>query len=325
MDKAELLSELSAKITSGEISREEVMRHCHLPSESHEKAHGRSPKTTSYFTVANMLYVLGVAIVVIGIVFFVSQVWDDIASFGRVTVTLGLGLLFAGLGTMLLKQKPEDALGAVFHCIGGALIPGGALVTLSELSTGMDHPWVIAMTFGGIFVFYMLVNYIQKNAVLTFFAILNGTAFVYLALHAMEDGIYYNDDIYAYLTMAIGVSYLLLAYGFRDGWNKKLIGILYFFGITGLLGAAFSQIYDSIPWQLFYFLLVLGGLWLSVFMKSRSILVVSTLFLIAHISYITDEYFEDSIGWPASLILLGLVFIGLGYASITINKKYITA
>lgn len=322
MNKAELLQELSAKIRAGEISREEVMRH--LPASPENKHHAGSSKTASYFTVANMLYVLGAAIVVIGIIFFVSQVWDDIGSAGRIAVTLGLGLLFAALGTMLLKQKPEEALGAVFHCIGGALIPGGALVTLSELSTGVDHPWVVAMTFAAIFAFYSLLNYVHKNAVLTFFAIANGTAFLYLALNAMLDGQSYNeDDMYTYLTMAIGVSYLLLGHGFRDGWNKILIGMLYFFGITGLLGAGFSQVFDSVPWQLFYFLLILGGLWVSVFLKSRSILVISTLFLIAHVSYITGEYFADSIGWPISLILLGFVFIGLGFASITINKRYI--
>ena len=123
--------------------------------------------------------------------------------------------------------------------------------------------------------------------------------------------------------MAIGASYLLLAHAFRSGWNKHLIGALYFFGITGFLGATFSQVFDSVPWQLLYFLIVLGGLFLSVYMRSRSILVMSTLFLIAHVSYITSEYFADSLGWPISLVILGFVFIGLGYASVTINKKYI--
>jgi len=59
-------------------------------------------------------------------------------------------------------------------------------------------------------------------------------------------------------------------------------------------------------------------------MRSRSILVMSTLFLIAHVSYITGEYFADSLGWPISLVILGFVFIGLGYVSISVNKKYIT-
>ncbi len=323
MNKAELLQELSAKVQAGEISREEVLRH--LPSGSHEKNHAGSPKHATYFTVANMLYVLGAAIVVIGIMFFVSQVWDDIGSLGRIAVTLGLGLAFAAVGSMVLKNIPEDKLGTVLHCIGGSLIPGGALVTLSELSSGIDRPWVVAMTFGTICALYALLYFVHKNVVLMFFTILNGTFFAYLALGAVLDGQYYQNqgDLYAYLTMVIGASYLLLGYTFRGGWNTILIDILYFFGILGLLGAAFSQVFESIPWQLLYVLMLLGGLFLSVFLKSRSILVMSTLFLIAHVSYITSEYFADSLGWPLSLIGLGFCFIGLGYASIMINKRYI--
>ena len=69
--------------------------------------------------------------------------------------------------------------------------------------------------------------------------------------------------------------------------------------------------------------MVFGGVFLSVYMKSRSVLIASTLFLVAHVVYITSEYFADSLGWPISLVLLGFVFIGLGYGSVTINKKYI--
>ena len=123
--------------------------------------------------------------------------------------------------------------------------------------------------------------------------------------------------------MVIGLSYILLAYAFRDGWNKPLIGVLNFFGIIGFLGAAFSQVFDSVLWQLFYFILVFGSVYLSIYLKSRNILIISTLFLVAHISYITSEYFANSLGWPISLVFLGFVFIGLGYASVNINKKYI--
>ena len=124
--------------------------------------------------------------------------------------------------------------------------------------------------------------------------------------------------------MVIGASYLLFAYAFRDGWNKKLVAVLYFFGITGFLGAAFSQVYDSVFWQMLYFIIVIGGFFLAVYVKNRSILVMSTIFLIAHVSFITSEYFADSLGWPISLIILGFIFIGLGYGSVTLNKRYIS-
>ena len=123
--------------------------------------------------------------------------------------------------------------------------------------------------------------------------------------------------------MVIGASYLLLAHAFRNGWNKNLTEVLYFFGITGFLGAAFSQVFDSVPWQMLYFIIVIGGLALSVYMRSRSILIISTFFLIVHVSYITGKYFADSLGWPISLVILGFVFIVLGYVSVNINKKYI--
>ena len=326
MDKEELLQELSVKISTGEINREEIATRFSFAPTTKTAVITENSKISTPFSVTKMLYVLGAAIVVIGIIIFVSQIWDDIGSFGRIAVTLGLGLLIAAIGSMLLKQKPEDNIGPIFHFIGGMLIPGGAVVTLSELS--VDGDWTIAITFAGIFAFYLFLNAIHRHAILTFFAIANGTATIYLILNAIIGGPFKGflgiKDIYQYTTMAIGASYLLLAHAFRGGWNKHLIGALYFLGITGFLGAAFSQVFDSVPWQMLYFIIVIGGLVLSVYMRSRSILVMSTLFLIAHVSYITGEYFADSLGWPISLVILGFVFIGLGYVSISVNKKYIT-
>lgn len=323
MNKEELLRELGSKINTGEISRREVLDRFGLGSRGPEGAES----SLARFSINKMLYVLGAAIVVIGVVIFVYQVWEDLGSLGRIAVTLGLGFLFTAFGSVLLKQRPEDNIGPVFHAIGGLLIPGGAMVTLSELSTGQDLAWPVAITFGVIFLFYLLLNFVHKNAILTFFAIVNGTATIYLILNAVLGGPFEGwlgvRDIYQYTTMAIGVSYLLLAYAFLSGWNNKLIGVLYFLGSAGFLGAAFSQVFDSALWQTFYPLIVIGGLFLSAYIKSRSMLIMSTLFLLAYVSYITGEYFADSLGWPISLVILGFIFIGLGYVSININRRYI--
>ncbi len=324
MNTEQLLQELSTKIQTGEISREEVVSRLSLVPVA-QSVQVEGSHTTSQFSITKIFYVLGAAIVIIGISIFVGQIWEDIGSFARIFVTLGLGLLVAGIGSLLLTQKPQESIGGIFHFIGGILIPGGALVTLSELNS--EGEWAVAITFGIICAFYVALNTIHKNAVLTFFAITNASTTAYLVLNAILggpfDGWFGVRVIYQYLTMAIGISYLLLAYAFRDGWNSKLIGILNFFGITGLLGAAFSQVFDSVLWQMFYFLLVIGGLFLAGYIKSRSVLVMSTVFLLGHVSYITGEYFADSLGWPIVLVVLGFVFIGLGYVSITINKKFI--
>lgn len=437
MNKDQLLSELSNKIKTGEITYDEMMRRFNLDAVKKEVPAQASTKISSHFSATKLLYVIGAIIVVVGIVLFTYQVWDDIGSLGRISVTLGLGLLMTAIGSFLLKYKKEESIGTVFHFIGGLLIPGGAFVLLSEFSTGPLPEWPLAITFGFIFAFYLLINFIHKNAILTFFTIANGTAFVYLVVNAITDGSvsdytnlyayltmiigacyillsysfkdtwnsrlipalyffgfagvecaaitqyfhsfsyqnsvwplvlslglicvfylfinsrvknpgltlltiingtafvyvfvqallgrsYYSDlDIYTYLTIVVGIAYLLLAYSFRNSWNSRLVEILNFFGIIGVLGAAFSEIYGSLPWQMFFFVLVIGGFFLAIYVKSRSVLVVSTLFLLAYISYITSEYFADSVGWPISLVVLGFIFIALGYLSVVINRKYI--
>lgn len=324
MNKEELLQELSTKISTGEINHEEILSRFGFTDAIQNEVRSEDLKTSTHFSVTKMLYILGAVIVVTGIIFFVSQIWENVGSFGRITVTLGLGFLITATGSILLKSKLYQSVGTVFHSIGGMLIPGGALVTLSELNVDMTSTWPVAITFGIVFMFYVLLNFVHKKAILVFFAIANGTIFVYLLVEAMIDGPFYRHrDLYAYITMVIGASYLLLAQSFREGWNKQLIRILYFFGITAFLGAAFSQVFNSIPWQMFYFIIVIGGIALSIYLRSRSILVMSTLFLIVHVSYITSKHFANSFGWPISLVILGFVFIGLGYISINVNKKYI--
>ncbi len=323
MNKDALLQELSAKIESGEIQREEVTARLNT-AENMAEDHGMGIVKLPHVSVTKILYILGATIVLIGIAFFVAQIWDDINSFGRIAITLGLGLLVAAIGSVLMQQKPEENLGAIFHLIGGILIPGGIAVTLYELD--IDSDWTYALTFGSLFIAYLLLSTVHKHAILTFFAIVNGTVPAYLLLNAIintTDLPFNASLLFEYLTMAIGLSYLLLAHTFRTGWNRYLIGALYFFGSTAFLGATFMQVYDSFVWELLYFIIVIGGLLFSAYVKSRSVLVMSTIFLIAHFTYVTGEHFADSLGWPISLVLLGFIIIALGYASITINKKYI--
>lgn len=273
---------------------------------------------------AKIFYALGAIVALVGIIFFVAQIWDDLGGAGHILVTLGLGLILAGIGSYFLKTRAESHVGAIYHTIAGLLIPGGAMVTIHETIglDNLDSLWPVTITFGAIFIFYLLLNIYHKSAVLTFFGLANGTAFLYLLVESMVDGpAYRHEDIYAYLTMVVGLSYLLLAHSFRNGWNKNLVSALNFIGSAGFFGAAFTRVDGSRPWEFFFFVLTIGGLALAVYLKSRIILAVSMLFLIAHFVYITREYFADSVGWPILLVIFGFLLIGLGYVSISINKK----
>jgi hypothetical protein len=438
MNKEQLLNELSNKIRLGEITFDEMMNRFDLTTVTKEVQKTSIEKTPSNFSVTKFLYGLGAIIVIIGVVLFTYQIWNDIGAFGRILVTLGLGFLITALGSVLYTKNRENAVGLVFHLIGGMLLPGGAFITISELGVNQNPEWPLAIIFGVLSLFYILINSFHKSIILTFFSVVNSTVFVYLLANAIVAGSFndytnlyayitiiigicyillsisfkdtwnsklipvlnffgmagiqiaavsqyaynfggdhslwpsilsfaiifvfylyininqknigltalsiingtaliysftnlllsgnssaYSTDIYTYLTMVVGIAYILISYSFRNTWNSKLTEVLNFFGIIGLLGSAFTLIYDSILWQLFFFVLVISCFGLSIFVKSRIVLVISTLFLLSFISYITSEYFADSVGWPISLVVLGFIFIALGYMSITINKKYI--
>ncbi len=185
--------------------------------------------------------------------------------------------------------------------------------------------------------FHQAVNYFFWE--LAYFAILIGFAF--LAAHLKNyfilvvntllflayssyliSGItFFNYNIA--LIILTGLIYLSLTHFFRETFNKILINYLHFIGMFSILVFSFSEIIGSIPWQIFYFFILITGFILAAHLKSSIILIINTLALVSYIGYITAVHFADSLGWPISLIILGFIFIGLGFASFSFNKKYI--
>jgi hypothetical protein len=328
MNNQELLAELQDKLERGELHPDSVRKL--LPKdlelvpleESGAKAAGEE-QATSYFTTTRLLYIVGGIFIVLGVLYLVSQLWGDLATTNRIMITLGLGVIFAGLGSALMIFSPDKDLGNVFHVIGGFLIPGGALVTLDELGVRSSSTWPVALTIAVVFVFYVLLVLYHKKVVLSFFAFANGSALLYLLLDSIMPSA--SADEFAYLTMAVGASYVIYGYLFSEGWNDRLTPFLYFFGPAGFYLAGFSEVVGTRFMEMLYPFLAFGGLVLAlIVLNSRIVLLLSTGAVIAYIIYITAEYFADSIGWPVALILLGFIIIGVGYVSIALNRKYLS-
>ena len=316
MNNETLLRELKDKLATGELAREQLMAALDAPV---------VPTAERGSNLTRILYVLGAAIALVGVILFVGQFWRDLGSVGHVLVTLGLGACFALAGSILYVQKPENAVGTVLHAMGGLLIPGGAMVVLNEIGVTSDSLWPVAWTFAIIAAFYGALALSHRRVVLTVFAYLNATAFIYALTAELLKGSAYPkvDDVYTWLTMAVGASYLLSASAFRDGWNRPLAWVWSLLGSLAFFGAAISQVGDSGPWQAAYFFLLAGGLAASVHFQSRTLLGVVTAFVLGYVSILTSEYFADSIGWPLALVLLGFAFIGLGYGSVSLGRTYV--
>ena len=332
LSNEQLLDEVNRRLQGGELERSELQALLDSIAGGHDESESSlndpSDRNTSLragfpeFSLTRLLYVIGGLLVILGIIYFMSQLWVDMSSALRILITLGVGLVFAGVGSLFLVQEPEKDLGNVFHVIGGCLIPGGALVTLDELVSNVSTTGPVALTVGLVFLFYLALVIYHRRVLVNLFAFANGTAFIYLLSDSLLPSA--GADYYAYLTMMIAVSYVLYGLAFSGGWNERLIPLLYFFGPLGFYGAAYSRIANTQLMELLYPFLAFGGLALSVVtLKSRIALTISTIAVISYVVYLTREYFADSIGWPVALIILGFIVIGLGYVSVNLNRRYL--
>lgn len=318
-----LLTQLQEALEKGDVKKSDIQRLL-----TNAAGEGKSAMTSS--TITTLLYALGGLVVATGLVIFISQIWEDIGSLGRILVTLGVGLscMFAGSVVFVQNVYKENSfmLGSILHTLGCMLVPGGIFVLLYE--QGIEpSSWAVALIFALLATLYGMLMLAQRQVILTLATLVFATVTSYAVLYAaLEDVDTYNtalEDMWMYLTMVWGASYVMLGKQFEGTWNALLVRALYFFGIVGFLGAAFSQVVDGGVWEVLYIPLLAGSIFVAIYIRSTSVLMVSTGFLVAYIAYITGQYFADSIGWPLALVFIGLVLMGCGYASVVVNKKYI--
>ncbi len=129
-----------------------------------------------------------------------------------------------------------------------------------------------------------------------------------------------------YRFLLLGASYVILAYGFHLRY-KTLTAWTYAAGTFMFLGASFALggfKPDVNQWWEIAFV----GTWfaliaLSTYTKSKAMLIIASLYLMAYILKLTSEYFSDVIGWPLALIAAGIVLIAIAYGTYTTNRRYL--
>lgn len=313
MDKLQTIAFIREQVAEGKISKEEL-----LEIVKGSDAASFHLKEESSKNLINVFYAIGAIIAVIGVIILVADNWDQIGFVGRVLVTLGIS--FAAYVSGLVFRAPEqDKLSQVMFTISAALAPLGTYVFLDE--AGVDFTSGIQISAALVLsVIFGAALYISRKAILTLITIGFATWAYYALTIELFDTSYYGYDIdfLKWATMLLGVSYLLIAYGHRR--SVPVQNILYGFGTLAILGAGISigGFFD-----LLFIAFIFAAFYGSVYLKSRAMLALGALFLMAHIIKLTSEYFVDSIGWPVALIAVGFLVIGIGYGTFYLNKKYI--
>ena len=84
------------------------------------------------------------------------------------------------------------------------------------------------------------------------------------------------------------------------------------------------ELVQRTAFELVFLAVACTGVFLSTYVRSRTLLFVCTIAILTYISYFTAEHFQDSLGWPLVLVVLGLAFISLSAIAMRINRRYIS-
>jgi hypothetical protein len=90
------------------------------------------------------------------------------------------------------------------------------------------------------------------------------------------------------------------------------------------LGGLFDAV-ESTLFETAFVAAAAACVYLSVALRSRTLLVVATLALLAYTGWFTAEHFADSVGWPIALVAFGLFMIGLSALAVRIDRTYVRA
>lgn len=333
MNKEETLALLETQMKLGVISKNDVREllggplmqtpDLGVPAAPHPLGQkGFSIKLT------NVFYGIGATIVLIGVVILVAQNWDDIGFLGRLVVTGGIALL-TYIGGLLMRPPDNRVLSQALLVIAAALSPLAIVVVLSEFDVRFTFLYQI-LTAALLSLTFWAAYWATRRSITILLTVLFGSwTYFALVLKLVEDLSYDALTWVKWSAMLFGAATVLIGYGVRPEKfsnepdvareRNSVKEILYALGVLAVLGAG---IQIGGLWNFLFVAVLFGAFYLSVFLQNRTVLVLATLFLMAHVVKLTGQYFIDSLGWPIALVASGFIIIAIGYGTFEINKRY---
>jgi len=258
---------------------------------------------------------VGGAFVCAGLAIYIGMRWDDLGATGRVLLTLGPGFCTFVLALVCTTNKAFAEAATPLFLIAALVQPTGILVMLQEFSQGGDPAY-------GVLFMNLLMGIQQgcaflarRRTVLAFTTLVFATGFSTVAL----DLLHADHDL---MGIMLGISFGCVAWSLDRSVHRSLAGLVYFFAALLFLSASYHALRHTAVEVLFVGL-ACGVVFLSTVARSRSLLGVGTLALIAYIVNFIAEHFAHNLNAPLLLVFVGFVLIATGAAAVRINKTYI--
>jgi hypothetical protein len=118
-----------------------------------------------------------------------------------------------------------------------------------------------------------------------------------------------------------GLCVISAAYGLhKAGRYSRLTGLGYFFGSILAYGGLFDLVHNT-PVELLYLAVTASMLYACVVLQSRALLFTTVIAMLGFIGFYTAKHFANSLGWPITLVLTGVAFLGVGTIAIRVKRR----
>ncbi|MCP5268038.1 MAG: DUF2157 domain-containing protein [Zoogloeaceae bacterium] len=118
-----------------------------------------------------------------------------------------------------------------------------------------------------------------------------------------------------------GLCTMSAAYGLQKaGRQTRLAGLGYLIGSAMAYTGLFDLV-EKTSIELLYFAVTASMLYACVALQSRALLLTTVLAMLGYIGYFTAQHFVDSLGWPISLVLMGVAFMGVSALAMRVKRQ----
>ena len=121
-------------------------------------------------------------------------------------------------------------------------------------------------------------------------------------------------------SLVTGVCVMFAAYGLhKAGRYARLTGLGYFAGSVMAYSGLFDLVHNT-PLELLYLAVTASMLYACVVLQSRALLFTTVIAMLGFIGFYTAKHFANSLGWPVTLVLMGVAFLGVGTIAIKVKR-----
>lgn len=118
-----------------------------------------------------------------------------------------------------------------------------------------------------------------------------------------------------------GVCVMSAAFGLhKAGRYARLTDLGYFIGSIMAYSGLFDLAHNT-SFELAYLAVTASMLYACVVLQSRALLFTTVIAMLGFIGYFTAKHFANSLGWPVTLVLMGVAFLAVGTIAIRVKRK----